>query len=576
MRLTILLVWMLAFVAGIHAQDNDVILGYCDEPEAGYGEAGASVTPWITFGADKLAPYAGCRITKVRLGLKAKASNVTVYFRTDRNDNTSLYSQKAGKLEAGWQTVELETPFEIKDGEPLSIGYKASFGKAGGAGYTSGRVEDACHVYCNTTSAWADVNGAFCIQAVVEGEGDPINEMEIRSLADGVMPFGASETLLKAKFVNLGANRVDNFSYCLAVDGNIVSETAVDSPIEINGLLDIDIPVPSAGIGKHDVTVTILKVNGVDDRFTANNSASATVTERDPSFMKRVVVEEATGTWCGWCPRGIVGLEMMAEKYPDQFIGIAVHGNDVMSTDDYEPFLATIPTFPNCKANRHGLGDPYNDIERMILAEMNQECHVGYSMNVVADGNQVTTHSYVIVDQPTKASALNFAFAVVEDKVCVPGDGRYSQKNSFSGGSEEMAGWENLPGTVVDYVFNDVARGIFSSYEGEPLLESDLNTGDKAELIYSFTLPETIINVKNVSIVGMVIDASNGFILNAFKCPLNGESGLNGANADRQPVSTVYYALDGTRLASIDGHQGVCIRVTCYSDGSRSVRKVIK
>lgn len=108
------------------------------------------------------------------------------------------------------------------------------------------------------------------------------------------------------------------------------------------------------------------------------------------------------------------------------------------------------------------------------------------------------------------------------------------------------------------------------------MLESDLNTGDKAELIYSFTLPETILDVKNVSIVGMVIDASNGFILNAFKCPLNGESWLNGANADRQPVSTVYYALDGTRLASIDGHQGVCIRVTCYSDGSRSVRKVIK
>jgi len=40
MRLTILLVWMLAFVAGIHAQDNDVILGYCDEPEAGYERGG--------------------------------------------------------------------------------------------------------------------------------------------------------------------------------------------------------------------------------------------------------------------------------------------------------------------------------------------------------------------------------------------------------------------------------------------------------------------------------------------------------------------------------------------------------
>lgn len=96
------------------------------------------------------------------------------------------------------------------------------------------------------------------------------------------------------------------------------------------------------------------------------------------------------------------------------------------------------------------------------------------------------------------------------------------------------------------------------------------------ELTYSFSLPETIINVKNVSIVGMVIDSSNSFILNAFKCPLGEGSGLNGANADRQPVSTVYYALDGTRLTTIDGHSGVCIRVTCYSDGSRSVMKIVR
>lgn len=96
------------------------------------------------------------------------------------------------------------------------------------------------------------------------------------------------------------------------------------------------------------------------------------------------------------------------------------------------------------------------------------------------------------------------------------------------------------------------------------------------ELTYSFSLPETILDVKNVSIVGMVIDSSNGFILNAFKCPLGEGSGIDGTITDRQPASTEYYTLDGTRLTTIDGHSGVCIRVTCYSDGSRSVRKIVR
>ena len=54
------------------------------------------------------------------------------------------------------------------------------------------------------------------------------------------------------------------------------------------------------------------------------------------SHYKKVVAEELTGTWCGWCIRGIVTFEEMKAKYPDTFIAIAVHGgSDVMKDEEY-------------------------------------------------------------------------------------------------------------------------------------------------------------------------------------------------------------------------------------------------
>ena len=45
-------------------------------------------------------------------------------------------------------------------------------------------------------------------------------------------------------------------------------------------------------------------------------------TAQEP-FVRRSVVEEFTGTWCGHCPRGIVGMERLSEDFGDRFIGIA-------------------------------------------------------------------------------------------------------------------------------------------------------------------------------------------------------------------------------------------------------------
>ena len=62
-------------------------------------------------------------------------------------------------------------------------------------------------------------------------------------------------------------------------------------------------------------------------------------------------MEEGTGTWCGWCPRGIVAFRYMAEKYPETFIGIAVHKSDNLETNTYS--YLKFNGYPSCYVNRN-------------------------------------------------------------------------------------------------------------------------------------------------------------------------------------------------------------------------------
>jgi hypothetical protein len=68
-----------------------------------------------------------------------------------------------------------------------------------------------------------------------------------------------------------------------------------------------------------------------------------------------VVYEEATGTWCGWCVRGHIGLKDMEHYHPDgSWIGIAVHNADPMVLAAYDTALASfISGYPSGAINRN-------------------------------------------------------------------------------------------------------------------------------------------------------------------------------------------------------------------------------
>src|SRR5579883_3105551 len=63
---------------------------------------------------------------------------------------------------------------------------------------------------------------------------------------------------------------------------------------------------------------------------------------------RKVLLEEFTGSWCGWCPRGIWAIQQLETKYPNNFIPVAFHNSDPMDIPTGQDTLeASVSGYPD-------------------------------------------------------------------------------------------------------------------------------------------------------------------------------------------------------------------------------------
>jgi hypothetical protein len=79
---------------------------------------------------------------------------------------------------------------------------------------------------------------------------------------------------------------------------------------------------------EESLNITVSQVNTVADTDPSNNTGAALINTVSQLADKAVIIEEGTGTWCGWCPRGAVAMEDLIAAHPNDFIGVAVHNGD--------------------------------------------------------------------------------------------------------------------------------------------------------------------------------------------------------------------------------------------------------
>lgn len=299
--------------------------------------------------------------------------------------------------------------------------------------------------------------------------------------------------------------------------------------------------------------------------------------------ITKVVAEEITGSWCGFCVRGIAAMQELKEKHPESFIGIAVHGDDFLEVDDYLSYIYSLSRasgYPHGIVNRNKewSGDPA-DFSRYYEEAVNGGVKGSVKLTVTAeeDGSYTAKTNNVVAYGCTDGH-YQMGYVIVENDVYEENDNRYVQQNYYSDGElGEMGGFENLPKIITDFHFDDVARGVVEDVKGiEGSLPRIMTAGKTYTHETNFTLPANVLDAANVEIVALLLDTRNGSVVNADAVKL-GNDPTSGVTFDSNPPTderTELFTVDGKRVDSRHARKGIYIQRTT-SGGKTTVRKIV-
>lgn len=334
--------------------------------------------------------------------------------------------------------------------------------------------------------------------------------------------------------LNAGQTALTSFDVNLNYNGQNYTQNITGVNVASIASYTVNIPALQLAAGLNSALVTISNINGGNDDNAADNTLTQEVDPVVPAAGKIVVGEEATGTWCQWCPRGAVFMDMFAADYHGFWAGVAVHNGDPMTVTDYDAGIGTlIGGYPSALVDRVGDVDPSqmsSDFFTRIQTAPKGVLTNGATWDPVTRILNVSVSTEML--QATTGS-YNVACVLTEDDVTGTGSG-YNQSNAYAGGNNGvMGGFEGLsnPVPAAQMVYNHVARAIAPGFAGQTgVIAASTTVGDNYTANFSFTLPATW-DETQMHIVGMLIDPQgqidNAGYTNINEAVQNGYVGVN-------------------------------------------------
>lgn len=610
--------------------------GYCDEPYTGldiYDEFSYA----IQVIPEAATAFAGSSITAVQVcnpytqQFTNPVKNATVWVAESLEGPHICEGTGAlGKESLDYSQIELDQPYMLEAGKAVYVGVTMNVAKTTQVlsyiadGYypeypeTSwlysniiGVSDDGTKLLTGPDMNWLDageIAGNVCMLIHLTGDTLPrdravIDEYAIPTTAEANENFTAMFVI-----TNWGANQIDRAEFTCTFEGydpqvatgmtflyNNQTGQQVTMPIGYgeSALVGVYFNAPAEGIFPYSIEMTRVG--------TELNNLEAKIDDYMVSLVdgypKNTVIEEATGTWCGYCPAGYAGMEYMKENYAGKgFIGIAMHEGDPMSVLDqgecYYPVAKYLKGFPSSFMNRNWKENIYPEPEELEYYfeqdQMNPAmAQFGMTLdNYDSKAKTMTLHTTADFAFDMEDADFSIAYVVVEDEV-----GPYSQTNYYSGASGSYWGFESK-GESVRLKFNDVAREGSQPVGIKNSVPASVVKGET----YTFDTEVSFAKVKkleNSRIVALLIHNPSGYIMNAAEADfistvdgIRAESvkapiayGMKGAlNLRATGRAAEVYTIDGRRVASglTSGSIQLPAGVYIVSNGNECAKVVVR
>lgn len=551
---------------------SEFTFGYCGEPYTAVNSKGYYLAGAIQLDDNALALLKGAKVVGLRIcngTTERSAAKLAMNIWARETPNGSNITEVSDVMDLvgkkyTWVDYKFPEPVEIDGTKKLYFGFNMK-AKNNSSGYDFPLVLDGNPDNGGVPGCWlgvgetltelqwtdyyAEMYGLLCIKLLVESDAElPQNKGNIVSISAPESASPGVQFTTVATFGNQGGNDVTSASLEVTLSGQEPFTVSGDfsNPVSVGGSAAIQFKSSFPELDADaTVTVKVIKVNGEDYEGTPMTVKVPVI----KGFYRVTVMEEGTGTWCGWCIRGYVGMEKMSEKYgKSQFIGLAVHANDNMACASYTSVLGYFSGYPSAIANRNTSWQNsamYEQFEQAFehfssLPAVAKIEITGVEEDVEAMTAEITTKTTFAINDNSGSYAI--ALVAVEDKV-----GPYNQQNYYSGGgSGAMGGFEKEAGTV-SLLFNDVVR----ASNGDTGVSGSLPAKVEEDGEYTYTGKVSVSSVRklvNAWYAALLINTKTGEIVNAAAAPSPTNVAIEEVETEASEAPVRYYNLQGQQV----------------------------
>jgi thiol-disulfide isomerase/thioredoxin len=325
--------------------------------------------------------------------------------------------------------------------------------------------------------------------------------------------------IVSGGLTNNGATAITSFDLHYQVDGGAIISETVTSAVAANGgtyNFSHGAPwtVPSGGV-THTLCIWADNLNGMADERTCNDQLCVDLfSNNGVSGTRTVLLEEFTGSWCGYCPDGALKLEEMETSYATDFVGVSIHNGDAMTFSDGIQTGFNATSFPSGMINRTLVdGQAKEPFSRSYWdAEVSNQIgsYTPLDVTIASTFNSTSRELNIIVTADFLDFAggdLRFVAMLVENGVTGSGSG-YDQVNYYSSSGSAAGGASHPhygdPDPIVGYVHDHVLRALPGGAFGNAgVIASPVSPGTNVSETFTMTVPSNI-DENNMSVIGFV------------------------------------------------------------------------
>ncbi len=284
-------------------------------------------------------------------------------------------------------------------------------------------------------------------------------------------------------------------------DGNDLTE---DAAILVNGEEIDGNTFTSETVGNFEVKAIYYEIQS--DPITINFHDGSEI-----NFVKRVLIEDYTGTWCGFCPRVSYAIDLVKAQTDEPLgtaVPVAIHrASSNPQSLDYDPFnydttelelMLSASGYPKSFLNRMTLWNApeQNNLNQAIALTQGENPKLGLALNPILENGNISLD--VNIKFGKDFSNLRLVVYVLENGLF------YDQTNYYP----DLYGGAH---TLEDFEHNHVLRQCLTPLLGEPIT-GNTSIANVYNKTFNIPVPASVVNAANIEFVVFVTDINNNVI----------------------------------------------------------------